>query len=54
LARGCSCCGEDRDPEMVAALLCHDEIKICRICVGWLMRRASGTSMSPPRFQCRI
>jgi hypothetical protein len=26
----CSCCGEDRDPGMVAALLCHDDVKICR------------------------
>ena len=32
---------------MVAALLCHDEIKICRICVGWLMRRAGGVDVTP-------
>src|SRR5262245_19624814 len=43
----CSCCGEDRDPDMVASLLCHDDINICRICVGWLMRRAGGVDVTP-------
>jgi uncharacterized glyoxalase superfamily protein PhnB len=32
---------------MVASLLCHDDIKICRICVGWLMRRAGGVDVTP-------
>ena len=32
---------------MVASLLCHDEIKVCRICVGWLMQRAGGIDVTP-------
>jgi predicted enzyme related to lactoylglutathione lyase len=32
---------------MVAPLLCHEEIKICRICVGWLMQRAGGVDVTP-------
>jgi uncharacterized glyoxalase superfamily protein PhnB len=43
----CSCCGEDRDPAMVAPLLCHDEVRICRICAGWLMRRTGGVDVTP-------
>ncbi len=43
----CSCCGEDRDPSMVAALQCHDDIKVCRICIGWLMPRAGGIDVTP-------
>jgi predicted enzyme related to lactoylglutathione lyase len=43
----CYCCGEERDPTMVAALSCHDDIKICRVCVGWLMRRAGGVDVTP-------
>jgi predicted enzyme related to lactoylglutathione lyase len=43
----CYCCGEERDPAMVAALRCHDDIKVCRICVGWLMRRAGGVDVTP-------
>jgi len=43
----CSCCGEDRDPARVAALLCHDDIQICRECAGWLMRRAGGVDVTP-------
>ena len=43
----CSCCGEDRDPARVAALLCHDEVRICRDCAGWLMRRAGGVDVTP-------
>jgi catechol 2,3-dioxygenase-like lactoylglutathione lyase family enzyme len=43
----CSCCGEDRDASMVAALQCHDDIKICRICIGWLMPRAGGLDVTP-------
>src|SRR5712691_8978563 len=43
----CYCCGEDRDPAMVASLQCHDDIKICRICVGWLMRRTGGVDVTP-------
>ena len=43
----CYCCGEDRDPSMVAALLCHDDIKLCRICIGWLTPRAGGIVVTP-------
>jgi uncharacterized glyoxalase superfamily protein PhnB len=43
----CSCCGEDRDATAVAPLLCHDEIKICRTCIGWLMLRAGGVEVTP-------
>jgi uncharacterized glyoxalase superfamily protein PhnB len=32
---------------MVAALLCHDEVKVCRVCAGWLMRRAGGVEVTP-------
>ena len=32
---------------MVASLSCHDEVKVCRICVGWLMGRAGGIDVTP-------
>lgn len=32
---------------MVASLLCHDEIKICRECVGWLNERVGGIDVTP-------
>jgi hypothetical protein len=43
----CYCCGEERDPAMVASLLCHDEVKVCRVCVGWLMRSTGGVDVTP-------
>ena len=43
----CYCCGEQREPSMMAALLCHDEITLCRICLGWLMTRAGGIDVMP-------
>jgi catechol 2,3-dioxygenase-like lactoylglutathione lyase family enzyme len=43
----CSCCGEDRDPAVVAALLCHDDIRICRMCAGWLVQRTGGVDVTP-------
>jgi len=43
----CSCCGEERDDASVAALLCHDDIKICRGCLEWLMGRAGGVDVTP-------
>jgi uncharacterized glyoxalase superfamily protein PhnB len=43
----CYCCGEEREPAMVAALRCHDDVKVCRICIGWLMRRAGGVDVTP-------
>ena len=43
----CYCCGEEREPSMVASLMCHDEIKVCRICVGWLLQRTGGINVTP-------
>lgn len=43
----CSCCGEDRDESIVTPLLCHDEIKICRVCVGWLSTRVGSIDVTP-------
>jgi hypothetical protein len=39
--------GVDRDASMVTALQCHDEVKLCRICVGWLMRRVGDVDVTP-------
>jgi hypothetical protein len=41
------CCGEVRDDSMVTPLLCHDEIRVCRICVGWLNKRVGGIDVTP-------
>ena len=27
--------------------MCHDEVKVCRVCVGWLMRRTGGVEVTP-------
>ena len=43
----CSCCGEERDPTAVASLLCHDDIKICRVCLGWLRSSAGAPDVTP-------
>ena len=32
---------------MVSALLCHEEIKVCRVCIGWLRERAGGIDVTP-------
>ena len=32
---------------MLAPLLCHQRIKVCRVCVGWLMRRTGGVDVTP-------
>ena len=32
---------------MLAPLLCHDEIKVCRVCAGWLMARTGGVDVTP-------
>lgn len=32
---------------MVAALRCHDDVKVCRICIGWLMPQAGGIDVTP-------
>ncbi len=43
----CYCCGEERDDGMVTSLLCHDEVKLCRICIGWLHQRVGGIDVTP-------
>lgn len=43
----CSCCGEQRDQAALASLPCHDEIKVCRSCIGWL-RGSTGGLVSTP------
>jgi uncharacterized glyoxalase superfamily protein PhnB len=43
----CFCCGEERDNSIVTSLLCHDEIKICRVCVGWLSSRVGLIDVTP-------
>jgi len=43
----CFCCGEERDESMVASLRCHEEIKVCRACVGWLNQRSGGIDVTP-------
>jgi uncharacterized glyoxalase superfamily protein PhnB len=43
----CACCGEERDAAMVVPLLCHDEMKVCRVCLGWLLGRAGGIDVTP-------
>jgi uncharacterized glyoxalase superfamily protein PhnB len=43
----CYCCGEEREPSTVASLMCHDEIKVCRVCVGWLLQRTGGFDVTP-------
>ena len=32
---------------MLAPLLCHQKIKVCRVCAGWLMRRTGGVDVTP-------
>jgi uncharacterized glyoxalase superfamily protein PhnB len=32
---------------MVTALQCHDDIKVCRICIGWLNTQAGGVDVTP-------
>ncbi len=43
----CSCCGVERDPEALASLQCHDQIRICRDCIGWLRQRAGMLDVTP-------
>lgn len=43
----CYCCGEERDDSVVASLSCHDEVKVCRICVAWLSQRVGGIDVTP-------
>jgi predicted enzyme related to lactoylglutathione lyase len=32
---------------MVTSLMCHDEMNVCRICVGWLNAHAGGIEVTP-------
>ena len=32
---------------MVTSLLCHDEVKLCRVCVGWLNTRVGRIDVTP-------
>ena len=41
----CSCCGEVRD--RLVALLCHDDIKVCSVCIGWLRSRSGTLDVTP-------
>ncbi|MBO0693178.1 MAG: VOC family protein [Acidimicrobiaceae bacterium] len=41
----CYCCGEER--EQVVSLLCHDEVKVCRECIGWLRASAGIVDTTP-------
>ena len=41
----CYCCGEDRDH--VVPLLCHDEVKVCSECIGWLRASAGIVNTTP-------
>ena len=43
----CSCCGEDRDPETMAELRHHADIKVCRECIGWLAQRSGMLDVTP-------
>ena len=43
----CYCCGEERDDALVVALLCHDDVKVCRNCIGWLRERAGAIDVTP-------
>jgi catechol 2,3-dioxygenase-like lactoylglutathione lyase family enzyme len=41
----CSCCGEERD--RLVPLLCHDDIKVCPVCIGWLRSRSGMLDVTP-------
>jgi len=41
----CCCCGEVRD--LVVPLQCQDEIKVCRVCIGWLRAKAGVVDSTP-------
>ncbi len=41
----CSCCGEQRD--RLVALQCHDDIKVCPVCIGWLRANAGIIDSTP-------
>lgn len=41
----CTCCGEDRD--LVVPLQWHDDVKVCRVCIGWLRANAGVVDSTP-------
>jgi catechol 2,3-dioxygenase-like lactoylglutathione lyase family enzyme len=41
----CSCCGEERD--RLVPLLCHDDVKVCPMCIGWLRANAGIVDSTP-------
>jgi hypothetical protein len=43
----CFCCGEERHESIVTAFLCHDDVKVCRVCIGWLNSRVGGIDVTP-------
>ena len=43
----CSCCGEPRDESETAALPCHQDIRICRACIGWLAQSSGMLEVTP-------
>ena len=47
LLTNCSCCGEPRDVETTATLQCHDDIRVCRACIGWLAQQAGMLDVTP-------
>jgi len=46
-----------RDTDSVTALLCHDDVKVCRACVGWLRSQTGtldSTAILPVRDGCYL
>lgn len=41
----CSCCGEERVD--TAALRCHNDIRVCRGCIGWLAQSLGMLDVTP-------
>jgi len=41
----CFCCGVDSD--LVVPLQCHDEVKVCKVCIGWLRSKAGIVDSTP-------
>ena len=41
----CSCCGEPK--ERLVSLQCHDDVKVCPTCIGWLRSQAGAVDVTP-------
>ena len=41
----CSCCGQER--ERLVALQCHDDVKVCPVCIGWLRSKSGVLDVTP-------